>query len=413
MGCVVNSLFMVDCPLRARRSLAATLSAALSFTAIASLTDATAAADALVLAKPGAASVSFSAEPASALNDAGSFDDGSRSKAPSVSHTTNAKPGGAKTELEERKEHFTPLVAGATTRWGSGVEKRLEEVTDEFENRGGTLGMAILDRETGEFICNAHCEDAFNLASLMKVFIADVVAYTNYTRPDGSEIEAGEGDAPVAGNDDAMARDDMIRYSNNEATASLWNAYGNDGIIQSVRERYGLSSKTASSGSWGSTTSSPADLVAYFDRMLAEEGGLSTKETRYLRQLLYSLPRYSYTGADQDFGLRKALPKETIGNKSGWYNEVHTTAGFLGDDARFAIAVLGVNLSGEDLTDAVSEVFPGGQVMPSEESDTTGTHPTLTEASADSAKVNPGLWALVAAAIGFSFGWTLRRQRTS
>ena len=145
--------------------------------------------------------------------------------------------------------------------------------------------------------------------------------------------------------------------------------------------------------------------------MLSEEGGLSDTETKYMRQLMYSLPRYSYGDADQNFGLRAALPKETIANKSGWYEEQHTTAGFLGDDDRYAIAVLGKNLTANELTEAVKHVFPGGQILPTGEKETKHARTSAAlSIEEDSNKVAPALWALVAALAGFGIGWLIRGQ---
>ena len=189
-----------------------------------------------------------------------------------------------------------------------------------------------------------------------------MVAYTNYDRPTSGTITAGSGDMPRTGNRDAMARDAMIRYSDNEATNLLWAGYGGTEIIDNVKERYRLSDATMASPDWGATLSSPADLVAYFDRMLDREGDLSEVETEYLRQLLYSLPRYSYGDADQNIGLRAALPKERVANKSGWVRpQIRTTAGFMGDNDRYAIAVLGSYISAEELTGAIKDVFPRGK----------------------------------------------------
>lgn len=336
------------------------------------------------------------------------------------SSTTSTKPSGSsakksdeKSPEQDKPKKFPPLVPGAKSQWGKDTQTRLTEVTEKFDRQGGKLGMGILDRQTGEFICNSHCDDAFRLASLMKVFVADVVAYSNYTPPKKGQIVAGKGDMPVEGNADSMLRDDMIRYSNNEATDALWNTYGKTGIVDNVRQRYGLSNKTVGSPMWGATTSTPADLVAYFDRMLSEEGGLSHTETKYLRQLMYSLPRYSYGDTDQNFGLREALPKETIANKSGWYEEQHTTAGFLGDDDRYAIAVLGSNLTADDLTEAIEYVFPDGQVLPTNEAKTKHAYSsTPLAAEGDTTNINPALWALIAALAGFGIGWLIRGQRT-
>lgn len=431
---------MVHCPQRAYRGLAASLAAVITLSATAPLANATAAATAdstdagafsqVVVAAPSsteptkpsdAKTKKTTEKPAgkapekstgkTAGKSAEQSPEKSTEKTSSTTSETSSREPSESTAKSEPKA-FPPPVPGAKTQWGLGVQTRLDQVTEKLDAKGGMLGMGILDRQTGEFICNTHCDDVFRLASLMKVFVADVVAYSNYTQPKKGEIVAGQGDMPVEGNPDAMLRDDMIRYSNNEATDELWDSYGGVRIVDNVRQRYGLSDKTVGSPMWGATTSTPADMVAYFDRMLSEEGGLSDTETKYMRQLMYSLPRYSYGDADQNFGLRAALPKETIANKSGWYEEQHTTAGFLGDDDRYAIAVLGKNLTANDLTEAVKHVFPGGQVLPTGEKETKHARTSAAlSIEEDSNKVAPALWALVAALAGFGIGWLIRGQR--
>ncbi|MDO5030213.1 MAG: serine hydrolase [Corynebacterium sp.] len=413
---VVNSLFMVHCPSFARRGLAASLAAVVTLTATAPLANATASspndtnreqATDVVIAAPSSSSTSTSPSERKSSSESTT----SESKSKTSEKESSTKKSEPTDKPAAKPKHFPPLVPGAKSRWGEGVQSRLDEVTEQFDAEGSTLGMGILDRQTGEFICNSHCDEAFRLASLMKVFVADVVAYSNYERPEKGNITSGTGDMPVEGNADAMTRDDMIRYSDNEATDELWDNYGGTRIVDNVRERYGLSAKTVGNAMWGATTSTPADMVAYFDRMLSEKGGLSHTETHYLRQLLYSLPRYSYGNADQNFGLRAALPKETIANKSGWYEDMHTTAGFLGDNDRFAIAVLGKNVTANDLTEAVSRVFPEGQVLPKEPKHVYTSEPLANDDEPE--KANPALWALLTAVLGFGLGWILRAQRSS
>ncbi|WP_295626360.1 serine hydrolase [uncultured Corynebacterium sp.] len=301
-----------------------------------------------------------------------------------------------------------------TTDVGREIRTRMDEATETVADNGGSIGMAFLDRETGELVCNEQCLDSFALASLSKVFIAEVVGYTNYERPDSpDEIEAGEGDMPVSGNADAMLRDDMIRYSDNEATNSLWARYGGTEIIDNVSERYGLSDATRPNPDWGSTKSSAADLVTFFDGLLAGEGGLSEVETRYLVQLMYSLPRYSYGSADQNIGLRAALPNEFVGVKGGWYDpEIRTSAGFFGEDDRYVMAVLAHNVSPNDFTDAIAHVFPEGGASVEDRGDEAIRQAGTVGDAGDGggSPVAPWIIALfVVAVAGFGLGWVVRR----
>nr|WP_120492773.1 serine hydrolase [Corynebacterium lactis] len=332
---------------------------------------------------------------------------------------TSSESSSATTTAPKSTTTATPTAAlkpAVKTKWGEGVQQRMDAATKKLESDGSKfgkpskIGIGILDRKTGEFLCNAHCNEAFELASLSKVFVADVVAYSNYTPPKDGKIKAGSGDMPVDGNQDAMARDDMIRYSDNEATDLLWSEYGQTAIIDSVKERYGLSDATQSNPDWGMTQSSPADMVHYFDGMLSGKGELPDVETRYLRQLMYSLPRYSYGNADQNIGLRAALPKEMVANKSGWFDpEIRTTAGFFGEGDRYAIAVLGSYINADDLTDTVAQIFPAGEASTSDD-DASSSRPVSMASDNRGPSANPAVWALVAAILGFSLGWIVRKQ---
>lgn len=309
-----------------------------------------------------------------------------------------------------------PAMPEPTTAYGREIQGRMDEVTARIDEDGGTIGMAFMDRQTGEIVCNENCLEPFRLASLSKVFIAEVVGYTNYTPPRRGRYEAGDGDMPVEGNQDAMLRDDMIRLSDNEATNALWARYGRTEIIENVAERYGLSDATIPNGDWGSWSTSPLDMVNFFDGMLEGEGGMSEVETDYLVQLMYSLPRYSYGNSDQNIGLRAALPDERIATKAGWYDpRIRTSAGFFGEDDRYAIAVFASRVSPDDFTEAIADVFPEGHVLrDGEDEDGNATYAFAGAAEGGGGAVGSASlpWIggiLLAAGAGFFMGWALRR----
>lgn len=306
-----------------------------------------------------------------------------------------------------------PAMPEPVTAYGREIQARMDEATARIEENGGTIGMAFMDRRTGEIICNDNCLEPFRLASLSKVFIAEVVGFTNYTPPKRGKYEAGDGDMPVAANRDAMLRDDMIRLSDNEATNALWARYGRTEIIENVAERYGLSEATIPNGDWGAWRTSPLDMVHFFDRMLEGEGGMSEVETEYLVDLMYSLPRYSYGDSDQNIGLRGALPDERIATKGGWNDpEIRTSAGFFGERDRYAMAVFASHVAPDDFTEAIAEVFPEGHVEqePSDDSKFTLAGAADGGVGAVSSAGLPWIGGLLAAtAAGFLMGWVLRR----
>lgn len=291
----------------------------------------------------------------------------------------------------------------------AAIEEAMAEVTEELEASGARIGVALLDRATGRVVANERGGESFMLASLVKVFIAEVVGYTNYTPPEGSGITAGSGEMPQSGYPDAMLRDDMIRLSDNEATTALWARYGGAEIMDSIRTRYGLSEATVNGPNWSSVQASPEDMVRFYDGVLSGTGGMSEAETDYFTRLLLSLPKYSYGGMDQDIGIRAALPDEEVGQKNGWVDPLmRTSAGFFGEDRRFTMAVLtsGVGRP-EALTEAVAGILE----------DRLPGHGAPAKAAAvrpaSSGGAPAGLLALGGLALaggGFALGWGLRRN---
>lgn len=348
----------------------------------------------------------------------------------SATETTSTSTSSPTATSKPPRPEPNEYPVGATSEWGEKLQERMDSTTEKAtQATGGRISLAVYDRETGELICNDQCEDPIQLASLAKVFIAESVAYSNYTPTKNGKITPGEGDMPVTGNQDAMLRDDAIRYSDNEATSLLWGKYGQGEIFKDITYRYGLSNATQSMGAWGASTSSAIDMVRLFDGIADRSGGLSRPETDYLISLLYSLPRYSYTSADQSFGLRAALPNEEVGNKSGWIDaRVRTTTGFVGDNQRFVVAALSEGLSTQQFTDALRELFPDGTIIDGMSSSSAlaadansrgdGTRPAGT---GNVAKAHAGdeksqmwpIWLLVATGVGFTAGWSILAKRKS
>lgn len=300
------------------------------------------------------------------------------------------------------------------------VAERMEDATEALADDGVVLGMALYDRATGRMVANSHGGDPFPLASVTKVFVAEVVGYTNYERPgNNGEIEAGTGEMPRSGNADAMLRDDAMRYSDNEATTALWNAYGRGEIVDSVRERYHLSDATQPRPNWAASTSSPRDMATFFAGVLDGDGGLSPDETDYLIRLMYSLPKYSYGDAGQDFGLREGLDGEMVGQKGGWDDpRMRNSVGFLGEDQRFAMAVLTTgDPSSKAATRAVEMVFPDGVVVPHRNDGSEPGTPVAASVEEAGSERPAGLLvggtALAMAFIGFLIGWAVRGSRVS
>src|SRR5699024_5803324 len=57
-----------------------------------------------------------------------------------------------------------PAMPEPTTAYGREIQGRMDEVTARIDEGGGTIGMAFMDSQTGEFVCNENCLTPFRLA---------------------------------------------------------------------------------------------------------------------------------------------------------------------------------------------------------------------------------------------------------
>ena len=304
------------------------------------------------------------------------------------------------------------------------LQERIDEANADFQAKGGQVGIALLDRHTGLLLTNESGDLAFPLASVTKVLIAEQVAFHNYAHP--SENKDGKNTAAAApGKDpkmsvddtsleDMVARDDMIRLSDNEATDLLWDRYGGDEIITEVADRYGMKN-TRPAGFWAGAQSSAADMATFLAGVLKGDGGLGPRETYYFADLMHSVPKYSYGMMDQDFGIRGGLPEESVGTKNGWDGRLlNNSTGIFGPNNQFVMVVLSSNSNPEDVTEVVETVFPEGKVAESGTSAPAIVMPDAPNSESTQLPKSPATkWVTgmgVTLILGFSVGWLLRKQ---
>ncbi|MBB5068310.1 serine hydrolase [Saccharopolyspora gloriosae] len=224
------------------------------------------------------------------------------------------------------------------------VRDLVREVDSEAgELSGSTVAVAVLDRESGEVVGGEHADDRIGTASLSKLFVAVDVARR---RSEGM---------PVSGADVDLIRRSLA-VSDDAAMNALWDRFDGAGAISRLAVRYGLTRTRppAVAGNWGDTETSARDVAT----VLGQVPTLPEAERSLILGSLDAAPRTAAEGFDQGFGLKES--KRPVAVKAGWMccehgrRAVHS-AGLIGPDRRYAVALLSTQPSSKSYSEA-SEV---------------------------------------------------------
>lgn len=214
------------------------------------------------------------------------------------------------------------------------LEARITQAVAVAADRGADVTIALLDRRTGRYDAFADAAP-FETASVAKLFIADALLHADET-----------GDTPLAPDEHALiAR--MLEFSDDDAANMLWDTHGGAALVREVADRYGLDATTVDDDApWWSTSTTGADLVAYYAAVLVGRGGLDAPHRDELFDDLHRSSPVAADGYDQTFGIPAGLPGEaTIAVKQGWMCCVddrwtHVSTGVLGDDDRYVLVIV-------------------------------------------------------------------------
>ena len=165
----------------------------------------------------------------------------------------------------------------------------------------------------------------------------------------------------------------MLRSSDDNAAERFWNRSGGGAIISRVAARYGLAStRPPSNGRWFNTISSAADLVRYYDMLLAGTGGLPPEQASIIISNLAASTPTGIDGYPQRFGIPDGLFAEPVAVKQGWMccigaDWMHLSTGVIGPDRRYVMAIGSMQPASDDaarttITQAVKTMFPGGRI---------------------------------------------------
>jgi hypothetical protein len=279
---------------------------------------------------------------------------------PAGPHLTVVVPQGGMAPLPEAP----PDEPAATF---DGLNERIGQATAQAAEAGADITTTVLDRNTGQIVSNGNGM-SMPIASVAKLFIADDLLL----QESRGEIKLSE--------EDRDALDIMLRASDDSAAETFWNRSGGSEIISRVTARYGLSSTQAPyNGRWFNTLSTTADLVKYYDKLLAGTGGLPQEQANII---LSNLAASTPTAPDgtvpggvypQRFGIPEGFYAEPVAVKQGWFccwgagDWVHLSTGVIGPERRYVMAIGSMEASDDatarhDITEAVKTMFPGGRI---------------------------------------------------
>ncbi len=274
---------------------------------------------------------------------------------PAAPHLTVVAPQGSLAPLPEPPPD-EPVASF------DGLDARTKQATAEAAKQGADITTVVLDRSTGQRVTNGNGR-GIAIASVVKLFIADDLLLRG----------------PPLSPDDQKSFESMLRSSDDSAAEVFWNRGGGSAIVTRVAGRYGLEgTRPPGNGRWFNTISTTADLVRYYDMMLAGAGGLPLDKAE---MIVSNLAKSTPTGIDgmmpggvypQRFGIPEGLYAEPVAVKQGWMccvgsDWMHLSTGIIGADHRFVMAIgsdqpAGAAQARATISQAVKTMFPGGRI---------------------------------------------------
>jgi hypothetical protein len=183
-----------------------------------------------------------------------------------------------------------------------------------------TAGIAVFDREAGQFVHQQDADRQFRSASVVKLLIA-----LDFFWDRGPEY-----DVPPA---DRERLDVMLRSSDDDAASYYWEQLGGAAIVDRMVKRLGLTHTAgppvSHPGFWGYVAITAADTVRIY-RYLLEDAPLPVCE--YVMGQLHQATRHGTDGFDQYFGIASVF-ETGYSIKQGW-SGFHGSSGYRSDKAK-------------------------------------------------------------------------------
>jgi hypothetical protein len=220
------------------------------------------------------------------------------------------------------------------------------------QSRGAFVGVAVLDRQTGQVYTAGSPDTYFASASVMKVFIATRLL-----------VEGHHSNPNIA-----SKMWSMIVASDDNAASALYPIVGNESLIPWIASRYGLGGLApATIPNWWGLTRITARSMVYFYNAVANDPAVGP----WLLTAMGSASGYGSDGFYQYFGIPSATSGWRV--KQGWMcclenrTRMHST-GFINGD-RYAVALLTDGTRGiygsygaQTLTLMAGALLPGGSI---------------------------------------------------
>jgi hypothetical protein len=233
----------------------------------------------------------------------------------------------------------TPAAANSppsTTTAPAVIARAAVTAAQDAASSSTELGVAVLDRTTGEIAVGARGDEPFYTASVAKVIVA--VDILDRRRSTGLSVS-----------DEAL---DLIRRalgpSDDDAMNVLWTTFDGPGAATRVSARLGLDDTSAPEDptQWGQMSTSASDMVHVYHHILEE---MPAADRDLLVAFLADAPAVAPDGFDQAFGLlapevMAAGGPDTIA-KQGWMccfsrqYYLHS-AGAVGAGQRYVVVLL-------------------------------------------------------------------------
>ncbi|GAA1580225.1 MULTISPECIES: hypothetical protein [Kribbella] len=188
-----------------------------------------------------------------------------------------------------------------------------------------TAGIAVFDRQTGEFVQQQDAEQQFRSASVVKLLIA-----LDFFWDRGPEYAVPD--------EDRARLEVMLRSSDDDAASYYWDQRDGAALVERMVGRLGLTHTAgppaSHPGFWGYVAITAADTVRIY-RYLLEEAPAPVRE--FVMGQLHQATRNGTDGFDQYFGIPSVFaPGFSI--KQGW-SGFHGSSGYKTDKAKPESAV--------------------------------------------------------------------------
>ncbi|TDD83855.1 hypothetical protein E1202_24405 [Saccharopolyspora karakumensis] len=213
-------------------------------------------------------------------------------------------------------------------------------VDQQAADQSNPVGVAILDRATGEVAYGRLAQQPMYSASLSKVIVAVELLERHRVTPQ-----------------DRFAMRRALGPSDDQAMNALWDRYGGSSLITAAANRMKLQQTRPPDepGRWGDTVTSARDMAAVYQHLLAE---MPAADRDFVLDALHAAPSRAADGVNQKFGLM-AVDAQAV--KSGWMCCQKATvwvhsAGVVDPGRRYVVALLTAQPSSVGYGEAIEDI---------------------------------------------------------